>query len=129
MSDIEKDGNVVDMETNTTTKAETMSVNLEDRKLVKVEAGDYSFGEVSFTTEIEGTVTGELRVQKYPQYDADLPTWFVCFYYDGSLGLSKIAECEAFWTLRDAKKYFANGGVIEPVSYTVDRGLTVPTQF
>lgn len=106
------------------------SVNLQDRKLVKVEAGDYSFGEVSFTTEIEGTITGELRVQKYPQYDVDLPTWFVCFYYDDeTLGLSKIQECEAFWTLREAKEYFANGGVIEPLSYVLYHGLTVPTQF
>ena len=108
------------------------SVNLEDRKLVKIEAGDYSFGEVSFTTELDGTVTGELRVQKYTQYDADLPTWFVCFYYEHPEGygvLVKTEEYEAFWTLRDAKEYFANGGVIEPVWSALDRGLSLPTQF
>ena len=101
------------------------SVNLEDRKLVKVEAGDYSFGEVSFTTELDGTITGELRVQKYPQYDVDLPTWFVCFYYEDKLSLAhtKIHECEAFWTLREAKEYFANGGTVEAAWY--DGGLTL----
>ena len=119
------------METNTTKGNLMESVNLEDRKLVKVEAGDYSFGEVSFTTELDGTITGELRVQKYPQYDADLPTWFIVFYYEDELSLAhtKIAECEAFWTLRGAKEYFANGGVIEPLSYLLHHGLTVPTQF
>tara|TARA_R110000824_G_scaffold18936_2_gene74220 strand:- start:354 stop:668 length:315 start_codon:yes stop_codon:yes gene_type:complete len=90
-------------------------------EITKVEAGEYNVGgEITLSWNSWESHTGQVRISKYRANDG-WGTWGVWFDFADGTSYAIVQADQFFYTLAEAKEYFANGGTVEAAWY--DGGL------
>ena len=90
-------------------------------EITKVKAGQYNVGgEITLSWNSWESHTGQVQICKYPA-NKHWGTWGVRFDFADKTSYAIVQNDQFFYTLAEAKEYFANGGTVEAAHY--DGGL------